>query len=170
MWPALTQSGFYNIKALEWVKKKDKGKTMIISHPTRRISMFSLSKAFRIFADQLGCIIEIFHIIPPVLFWAVAGLANKIFNSQTLTSCDCLLVEQAVDLKRSKSVSITIDKHGGRMMWVKVPKRVVKKLGSRLKLRYQENRVDFLVVWYYEPITKAFYFFLYLKWANVLLG
>lgn len=42
-------------------------------------------------------------------------------------------------------------------MGVEAPKRVVKRLESGLKLRYQENRVDFPIIRYYELIGKASY-------------
>ena len=106
----------------------------------------SLSKALLVFADQLGCIVEVFYVVIPVPLWAVAGPANEIFNGQTLTSFDRPLVEQAVDLKGFKIVSITVDKHSGGMMWAGAPKRVVGRFGSRFKLRYRENRVDSPVI------------------------
>ena len=49
------------------------------------------------------------------------------------------------------------------------PKRVDKRLGSKFKLRYQENRVDSPVTWYFEPIGKASYPFFDSEQANVLL-
>lgn len=55
-------------------------------------------------------------------------------------------------------------------MWVGAPKKVVGRLGSGLKLRYQENRIDFPVIWYFKPIGKASYLFYDLKQADVLLG
>lgn len=56
------------------------------------------------------------------------------------------------------------------MMWVGAPKGVVGRLRSGLKLRYQENRVDPLVIWYFEPIDEASYSFFDLERADVLLG
>lgn len=95
-----------------------------------------MSQVFLVFADQLGCIVKVFYVVPPVPLWAIAGPANKIFNGQTLTSFDRPLVEQAVYLKGFKIVSITVDKHSGGMMWVGAPKRVVGRFKSRFKLRY----------------------------------
>lgn len=46
--------------------------------------MPSLSKAFVVFANQFGCVIEIFYIEPSVAFWAVASLANEIWNVSLL--------------------------------------------------------------------------------------
>lgn len=62
------------------MNKGKKGKTMTTSCLTKRKSMPLLKKTFFVFAHQLGCIIEIFYIIPPVAFWAIAVLANNIFN------------------------------------------------------------------------------------------
>lgn len=56
------------------------------------------------------------------------------------------------------------------MMWVGALRGVVERLGSELKLSYQEDRVDSLVTWYCKPIGKASYFFIDLKRANKLLG
>ena len=148
-----------------------RGKTVTTSPLTKkRKSTPSLSKAFLVFADQLGYIIKVFYVVPPVPLWAVASPANEIFNGQTFTSFDCPLVEQAVDLKRFKIVSITVDKHSGGMMWAGAPKRVVERFGSRFKLRYQENRVDSPVIWYFELVGKTSYPFFDLKRAYVLLG
>ena len=35
-WPTLTRSGFYNIKVSEWVKGKDRGKTVTTSPPQKK--------------------------------------------------------------------------------------------------------------------------------------
>lgn len=129
-----------------------------------------MSKAFFVFADQFVCIVKIFHIVTLIPFWAVAGPLNKIFNAQDLTSLDRLLVEQAVDLKRFKSVSIAVNKHGKGMMRMGALKWVVGRLANGLKLGYQENRVDSLVIWYCKPIGKAFHPFLDLERADKLLG
>lgn len=53
---------------------------------------------------------------------------------------------------------------------MEVSKKVIERLESRLKLHYQKNRVDSLVIWYFELIGKASYLFFDLKRADVLLG
>lgn len=125
-----------------------------------------LSKIFFVFTDKFGCIVEVFHIVPSVSFWAVANLANEIFNKQAFTSFDCPLVEQVVNLKRFKIVSIIVNKHGGGIIWIEAPKEVIKRLGSRFKLYYQENRVDLPVIWNFKLIIKASYPFLIQNWPT----
>lgn len=53
---------------------------------------------------------------------------------------------------------------------MKVMKEVAKRLGSRLKLRYQENKVDLPVILYLKLIGEAFYPFFDLEQADVLLS
>lgn len=46
-------------------------------------------------------------------------------------------------------------------------KKVVGRIKTKLKLRYQENRVDSPVIWYFKSIGKGFYSFFDLNWADV---
>lgn len=75
--------------------------------------MLLLSKIFLIFTDQFGYVIEVFHVILTVPLWAIAGPANEILNGQVFSFFDCPPVEQAVDFKGFKIISVTVNKHGG---------------------------------------------------------
>lgn len=75
-----------------------------------------------------------------------------------------------VNFKGFKTISITVDKYGEGIIWMRAPKKVVGRLGSRLKLRYRENRMDSPVIWYFEPVDKTFYPFFDSKRTHILLG
>lgn len=46
--------------------------------------MFLLNKAYLVFMDKYGCIIEVFNIILFLSFRVIAGLVDKIFNNEPL--------------------------------------------------------------------------------------
>lgn len=86
--------------------------------------MLLLSKAFFMFVDQLNCVIEVFYIVPPILFWDVANPGNKIFNGKIFSSFDCPFVEQIVNFKKFKIINITINKHKKGLMVVGLLKKI----------------------------------------------
>lgn len=98
--------------------------------------MFSLKKAFFIFADQLGCVIKVFYILSFVSFWVVAGPANEIFNGQVFFFFHCLPVKQAINFKRFKIVSVIVNKHEEGLMRTKLLKEVFGQLKHGFQLRY----------------------------------
>ncbi len=57
-WPALTWSGFYNKKLSDWVKRKNRGKTMTTSSLQENPSTPLLSQVFFVGLDQFEALLR----------------------------------------------------------------------------------------------------------------
>ena len=77
----------------------NRGKTITTSPPQEKFSMPSLNKALIVGSDKAGGIVEVFDIVPPILFWAVPGPAHKVFDSEILTFFDFALIKKVVNFE-----------------------------------------------------------------------
>lgn len=75
-----------------------------------------LSYVLLVYLNQLGDIVKVLDIIPPVPFGAVPGLLYKVLNGQALILCYYAFIKKAINLKRLVFVSVTIYKHQGGLL------------------------------------------------------
>ncbi len=147
----------------------NRGKTVIIP-PTRKISTSSLSKASFVGSDQVGGIVEVLDIVPPIPFWAIPSSAHEILNGQAFTFSYCPLVKKSINLEGFALVSITFHKHGGGLLRTKIVEGILGRVRSRFELCHREDGVDSLVTQYLESVGQSTYPFDDLEGADVLLG
>ena len=73
--------------------------------------MPSLNWAFFVGSDQVGGIVEVFDIVPPVLFWPIPGPAHKIFDSKAFTFSESAFIEKALNFEGFVVVGVALHKY-----------------------------------------------------------
>lgn len=103
----------------------NKGKTVTISPPTRKLSTSLLSNGLFVVTHKVGAIVEVLDVIPSIPLRPVSRSTNEILHRAALIFLYCLLVKQTGYLERFGGISITVDKYGGWYLRVEAMEKII---------------------------------------------
>lgn len=136
---------------------------MITSPPTRKVSIFLLSKDVLVVMHKVGGVVKVLDVIPSILLRAVSSLTNKVFYHAAFIFFHYLIIEQTVYFKRFESTDITVDKHDKWHIRAGAIEEIIDWGRYWLQLSHRENRIHFSIQRNIQLVCKSTYFFKYTK-------
>ena len=116
-----------------------------------------MSKAFFVGSDQVGGIVEVLNIVPPIPFWAIPGPAHEVLGGQAFTFFYLTSVVKAINFEGLVLVNVTFYKHGGGLLWTGAVEGILGRVRSWFELCHGENGVDPPVTRYLESVGQSTY-------------
>ena len=129
-----------------------------------------MSKPFFVSSDQVGGIVEVLDIVPPIPFLAVPGPAHEVLGGQPSTFSYRALFKKAINFEGLVLVSVTFYKHRGGLLWTGVVEGILGQVRGWFELCHGEDGVDPPVIRYLKSVGQSTYPLDDLEGADVLLG